>query len=77
MVTGRKLHPDLPPSVDAHIDYGGCWPNDRPFPLTPEECMAVMMGYAVRPAKPLTDEEFALLPGKIEGSGSDLVLWRA
>ncbi len=72
------LHPDLPPDVVAREAYGGCWPPDRKFPLTPNECLAIMMGYEVRPSRPISDEDYDLLPGKIEMSRfGGLVLWRS
>ena len=63
----HKLHPQLPDDIDAIEEYAGCWPADRPFPLSPGECMALVMGYAVRPRQPMTMEDFGALPGAWEG----------
>jgi hypothetical protein len=71
-------HPELPKSVDAVEAYGGNWPDDRRFPLTPDECKAVLMGYAVLPSSaPMTVDDLLLLPGKFELFDGRVVLWRA
>lgn len=71
---------DCPPDVDAIETYGGCWPADEPFPLTAEECLWLMRGYAIKPKAGITEAQFLLLPGRFEGGGGGdgrVVLWRA
>ncbi len=51
--------PNCPPHIDA-VDWNGeVWPQDQPFPMTPEECYWAMQGYAVLPASgPLSVDDF-------------------
>lgn len=71
------MHPQIPEGVDAAEEYGGCWPPDRPFPLTAGECVALVMGFAVKPQAPMTQQDMDCLPGAWEGSPSTrLVLHR-
>lgn len=72
----HPLHPQLPDDVDAVVAYGGCWPFNRPFPLSPGECMALVMGYAVTPKGTMSGEDFDLLPGAWEGGPDRIVLHR-
>lgn len=62
--------------VDFRIAYQS-WPADKEFPLTPLEAWYVMRGYAVRPARPDTMDEFLELPGKLEMSDGYIMLWQS
>lgn len=73
----HALHPQLPAGVEAVQTYGGCWPADKPFPLSPEECMALVMGYAVQPRQPMSWEDIELLPGQWESGRHGIVLHRS
>jgi hypothetical protein len=42
------------------------WPEGKEFPLTPLEAWYVMQGWSVRPARPLSLDEFLELPGQLE-----------
>lgn len=53
--------------VDAQ-DWGDLWPSGQEFPLTEAECLALLQGYAVRPARPLSSEDLDRLAGRIERS---------
>jgi hypothetical protein len=44
------------------VEYRPC-PADKEFPLTPLEAWYVLLGYAVRPARRASLEEFLELPG--------------
>ena len=72
------IHPAIPPTVDAAAELSGCWPADKPFPLTPDECMALVMGYTVKPTAGITNDEIDQLPlGYHPGSSNgSVVLWR-
>ena len=59
--------------VDYRIDYRP-WPSDKEFPLTPLEAWYVMRGYAVRPSRPLSMEEFLELPEQLELSDGYVML---
>ena len=48
--------------------------SDKEFPLTPLEAWYVMRGYAVRPKRRLTIDEFLELPGKLELSDGYVML---
>ncbi len=72
----HRLHPQIAEEVDAVEGYGDCWPQDRPFPFTPEECKALVMGYVVRPKAPITLEDVDRLPGMWEGGPQGVVLHR-
>lgn len=56
-----------PTEVDAIEVSSGGWPADDPFPLTADECLWLLMGYAVRPhSGPMTANIRHRLPRKIE-----------
>jgi len=59
--------------VDFRVEYQP-WPADKAFPLTPLEAWYVMQGYAVRPARPVTMDEFLELPGQLELSDGYIML---
>jgi hypothetical protein len=59
--------------VDFRVAYAH-WPSDQEFPLTPLEAWYVMKGYAVRPARGISMEEFLELPGMIEFSDGYVML---
>ncbi len=71
------IHPEIGPSVDAFVQYDDCWPDGQPFPFTAEECKALVMGYTIRLKEPIDKATFRLLPGKWQGGGTFVVLWRA
>jgi hypothetical protein len=63
-----------PDHIDAEIWSDDHWPDDEPFPLTAEECLWLLRGYAVRPRSgPITVGVFDRLPWKIELLGGRLV----
>jgi hypothetical protein len=62
--------------VDFRVDYQP-WPADKEFPLTPLEAWYIMRGYAVRPARRVTMDEFLELPGKLEMSDGYIMLWQS
>ena len=67
-------------SNDAKVDFRVAyqpWPVDKEFPLTPLEAWYIMRGYAVRPARQVTMEEFLELPGKLEMSDGYIMLWQS
>ena len=67
-----------PDEIDAKEQYGGNWPSDKPFPLTPMEAWYVLQGYSVRPRNAqITVEMLDDLPGKLELSNGYLMLWRS
>jgi hypothetical protein len=51
--------------VDFRVEYRPC-PADKEFPLTPQEAWYILQGYAVRPARPVSLEEFPELPRQLE-----------
>jgi len=59
--------------VDFRIAYKP-WPTDMEFPLTPLEAWYVMRGYAVRPVRQVSMEEFLELPGQLEMSDGYVML---
>jgi hypothetical protein len=59
--------------VDFRIAYQP-WPAGKEFPLTPLEAWYVMRGYAVRPARHVSMEEFLELPGQMELSDGYIML---
>lgn len=61
------------PKVDFRVEYQP-WPADKAFPLTPQEAWYVMRGYAVRPARRVSLEEFLELPGQLELSDGYIML---
>lgn len=62
--------------VDFRVDYQP-WPADKEFPLTPLEAWYIMRGYAVRPARAVSMEEFLEFPGKLEMSDGYIMLWQS
>ena len=55
---------NCPPEIDAHGYPSSCWPEDKPFPLTAEECLWLMKGYTVLPVSGLMNVvTFHELPG--------------
>ena len=59
--------------VDYRVAYAH-WPVDKEFPLTPLEAWYVLRGYAVRPARQMTMDEFLELPGMLELSDGYVML---
>jgi hypothetical protein len=59
--------------VDFRVGYQP-WPAGKEFPLTPREAWYVMQGYAVRPARQVSLEEFLELPGQLELSDGYIML---
>ena len=59
--------------VDYREEYQP-WPANKAFPLTPLEAWYVMRGYAVKPTRPLTMDEFFELPGQLEMSDGYVML---
>jgi hypothetical protein len=59
--------------IDFRIEYRP-WAAGKDFPLTPLEAWYVMKGYAVRPARRLSMEEFLELPGQLELSDGCIML---
>lgn len=59
--------------VDFRIEYQP-WPSGKEFPLTPLEAWYVMQGYAVRPERQVSLEEFLELPGQLELSDGYIML---
>ena len=59
-------------SVSASLTRTGL--RTRSFPLTPLEAWYVMKGYAVRPARGISMDEFLELPGMIELSDGYVML---
>ena len=53
-----------PAKVDFRVEYQP-WPADTELPLTPQEAWYVLQGYAVRPARRVSLEEFLELPGRL------------
>ena len=64
---------DRADKVDYRVGYAH-WPTDQEFPLTPIEAWYVLKGYAVRPARPMTMDEFLELPGMLEVSDGYVML---
>jgi hypothetical protein len=70
--------PGCPPEINALEQYGGNWPEDKPFPFTPEEAWWLLRGYSVKPRHcDMTFEIFNELPGKLEMSDGYVMLWRS
>ncbi len=69
--------PGCPPEIDAVEEYGGNWPEDRPFPFTPEEAWWLLKGYAVKTRNhEMAFDLYNALPRKLEMSNGYVVLWR-
>ena len=65
-------HPEV-----VRYESGSVWPADKPFPLTPLEAWYVMRGWWVAPEAGVSMEQIIEeLPGKLEGGGGWLGLWR-
>ncbi len=60
-------------TADFRVEYQP-WPREKPFPLTPLEAWYIMRGYAVRPVRKLTMEDFLELPGQLELSDGYVML---
>ena len=70
--------PGCPPEINALEQYGGNWPEDKPFPFTPEEAWWLLRGYSVKPRHcDMTFKIFNLLPGKLKMSDGYVMLWRS
>ena len=59
--------------VDYREEYRP-WPAGQPFPLTPLEAWYIMRGYAVRPSREMSMDEFLELPGQLEMSDGYVML---
>ena len=59
--------------VDYREEYRP-WPAGQPFPLTPLEAWYIMRGYAVRPSREMSMDEFLELPGQLELSDGYVML---
>ena len=59
--------------VDYREEYRP-WPAGQPFPLTPLEAWYIMRGYAVRPSREMSMDEFQELPGQLEMSDGYVML---
>ena len=55
---------------------GGGWPDDEPFPLDPDECIALVRGWAVKPRRPFDRQMLYQLPGQWEKTNSWIWLRR-
>ncbi len=70
--------PDTPPPhINAVALCCDTWPSDHEFPFTPEECLWILKGFAVKPASgPLTRDDYRRLPGRFERTEGRLALGR-
>ena len=62
---------------DHEVDYREKyrpWPAGQRFPLTPLEDWYIMRGYAVRPSREMSMDEFLELPGQLEMSDGYVML---
>ena len=70
--------PGCPDDVEALEQYGGNWPMDKPFPLTPLEAWYVLQGYSVKPASGgITVAILEDMPGRLELADGYVMLWRS
>jgi len=68
----RRIQEDGPvePSPEVNAQEVGTmwpvWPEDEPFPLTAEECLYLLKGYAIKPQSgPMAIETFERLPKRL------------
>jgi hypothetical protein len=67
---------ELAGRVKARVEYAVFDDRKAPFQLSPIECWYLVQGWAVKPTASLSQRDQLELPGRLEGSSGDYLVYK-